>query len=183
MALWYISQSDAAQTLGVTTRMIQYWETQDLLHPELAVTGRNRRYTKRDLVEMRFIKALLVDQGYTVPALKEKLFSLQAPYDYDPAEVFWDPTRQVWTTPQQQAADVFEGLRPALGHHLQEALKGLRKMTPETASAALLELLQEVLLGPTRLKKPPRRTRKLNSGPEPSFEGGLPDPGFSSELF
>ena len=182
-ALWYISQSDAAQTLGVTTRMIQYWETQGLLHPELPTSGRNRRYTKRDLVEMRFIKALLVDQGYTVPALKEKLASLQAPYDYDPAEVFWDPTRQVWATPRQLSADVVEGLRPALDYHLREALKGLRKMTPETALTSLLELLQDVLLGPARLKKPPRRTRKLNSGPEPSFEGGLSEFGPSLELF
>lgn len=161
--------------------MIQYWESQGLLHPELPAEGRHRRYTKRDLVEMRFIKALLVDQGYTVPALKEKLGSLQTPYDYDPAEVYWDPTRKVWTTPKQMAAETFEGLRPALDHHLQEALKGLRKMTPETATAAFLEMLQDVLLGQMRMKKPPRRTRKLNSGVEASFEGTIP--AVSSELF
>ena len=180
-ALWYISQGDAARALGVTTRMIQYWEVQGLLHPELAAEGRHRRYTKRDLVEMRFIKALLVDQGYSVPALLEKLPSLQAPYDYDPKEVFWDPSRQAWTTSRQAAADLLESLRPGLDHHLQEALKGLRKMTPETATTALLEMLQDVLLGHARMSKPPRRTRKLNSGPEASFEGGLPP--ISSELF
>ena len=179
-ALWYISQGDAAQALGVTTRMIQYWESQGLLHPELATQGRNRRYTKRDLVEMRFIKALLVDQGYTVPALQEKLAFLQAPYDYDPKEVFWDPSRQIWTTSQQGAADLLLSLRPGLDHHLQEALKGLRKMTPETATAALMDLLQEVLLGQARMSKPPRRTRRINSGPEASFEGLPPS---SSELF
>ena len=74
----YISQGEAANYLGVTVRMIQYWEVQGLLHPECPQSGRQRRYTKNDLVELTFIKSMLVDHGYSVPSLKEKLQQLQA---------------------------------------------------------------------------------------------------------
>ena len=51
-AVLYVSQADAARVFGVTTRMIQYWEAQGLLNPELPAEGRSRRYTNFDLVEL-----------------------------------------------------------------------------------------------------------------------------------
>ena len=71
-AVLYLSQSDAARHFGVTTRMIQYWEAQGLLNPELEAEGRSRKYTNFDLVELKFIKTMVVDCGFSVPSLKEK---------------------------------------------------------------------------------------------------------------
>lgn len=154
--LLYVSQADAATALGLkSTRLIQYWESQGLLHPELPAEGRNRRYTRRDLVEMRFIHELLEKQGYSVPALKEKLKKLQAPYDYDPAEVFWDPKLERWTTREDIAAARLQELRPELDATTQQALEKLADQ--RRAASVLLDMVRDALEGRTVPKKASKR--------------------------
>lgn len=143
----YLSQADAAQLLGVTRRMVQYWESVGLLHPELPAQGRNRRYTPRDLVELRFIKSLVVDQGFQVTALVDKLRALEAPYDYDPTEVFWDPRDQSWKSRSQLAGEQLQTLRPQLDQRAADALQQLDPFEAETASRFLLDFLRDHLLG------------------------------------
>lgn len=155
-ALLYLSQSDAAKALGVTKRMIQYWESQELIHPELPLEGRNRRYTPRDLVELRFIKSLVVDQGFHVPVLREKLRKLEAPYDYDPLDVFWDPRDEEWKSRSQLAGEQLQSLRPTLDQQAAQALQTLTPLEADTASRFLLDYLRDLLLDkPAR--KPARR--------------------------
>ncbi len=110
----YVSQADAAKLFGITTRMIQYWETQGLLNPELPIEGRSRKYTNFDLVEMRFIKTMVVDHGYTVPSLREKLSSLQAPYYYDPEDAFYDLRDNTWKSRSIFAAEKLALVRSEL---------------------------------------------------------------------
>lgn len=165
-AVLYVSQADAARVFGVTTRMIQYWEAQGLLNPELPAEGRSRRYTNFDLVELRFIKTLVVDQGYSVPALKEKLEKLQAPYYYDPEDAFWDLRDQKWKARSDFAVEQLAGLRselePAAGEALQQLLPG----DPHAAARSLLDMVREFMEGKAVAKKRPRaRSRK------PSQEG------------
>lgn len=150
----YLSQSDAARALGVTVRMIQYWESQGLVHPELPAEGRNRRYTPRDLVELRFIRSLVVDQGYQVPALAEKLRQLEAPYDYDPGEVFWDPREQAWKSRQQLAGEHLQKLRPWLDDQAAAALRRLQPLEAQDSARFLLDFVRDFLL-----EKPQRRKR------------------------
>lgn len=152
--LLYLSQSDAARALGVTVRMIQYWESQGLIHPELPLEGRSRRYTPRDLVELRFIRSLVVEQGFQVPALAEKLRALEAPYDYDPLEVFWDPLDQHWKSRSQLAGEHLQKLRPQLDEKAGAALRKLQPLDPVEASRILLDFLRDVLL-----EKPRKRLR------------------------
>jgi DNA-binding transcriptional MerR regulator len=158
-ATMYVSQADAASALGLSSaRIIQYWESQGLLHPELPAEGRNRRYTKRDLVELRFIKSLVVDQGYTLPALKEKLKQLKAPYDYNSGEILWDPKAEQWKSRQQMLAEQMQELRPELDSLVQKALEGLLPKEPSRAAGALLDLIRDVLSG--RAERPRARARR-----------------------
>ena len=152
-ALLYVSQSDAARVLGVTQRVIQYWESQGLIHPELPLQGRSRRYTPRDLVELRFVKSLVVDQGFQVPQLAEKLQQLEAPYDYDPLEVFWDPRDHCWKSRAQLASEHLQGLRPQLDERAAAALKRLTPLTPEAAARFLLDFLRDQLSERPRARK------------------------------
>lgn len=152
-ALLYLSQSDAAKALGVTVRMIQYWESQGLIHPELPLEGRSRRYTPRDLVELRFIRSLVVDQGFQVPALAEKLKSLEAPYDYDPLEVFWDPRDQQWKSRAQLAGEHLQNLRPQLDERAGAAIRKLHPLDPAEAARFFLDYMRDLLLERPRKRK------------------------------
>lgn len=154
----YVSQADAAEALGLKVRQIQYWEAQGLLHPELPAEGRNRKYTRRDLVELRFIKTLVEDCGYSVPSLKEKLNLLQAPYDYDPLEIFWDQRDGRWKSRGMLAVELFNSLRVRLEPLAAEALERLLPGDLKRAITALLDLVREGLEG--RLETRPRRRRR-----------------------
>jgi DNA-binding transcriptional MerR regulator len=146
-AVLYVSQSDAARLFGITTRMIQYWETQGLLNPELPVEGRSRKYTNFDLVEMRFIKTLVVDQGYTVPSLREKLKTLQAPYYYDPQDAFWDLRDSSWKSRAAFALEQLAEVRDDLEPTAAKAITSLMPAEPEDIARNLLNLVREFLEG------------------------------------
>lgn len=154
-ATLYLSQGDAAKALGITTRMIQYWHSHELLNPELPQEGRSRRYTSFDLVELRFIKGLVVDQGFTIPSLKEKLEELQAPYYYDPEDAFWDLKDQCWKSRSDLGCEHFQNLREELEPTTAQALEALLPGDPERAAGAVLDMIRLVLLG-----KKPKRPRK-----------------------
>ena len=152
-AVLYVTQSDAARLFGITTRMIQYWEQQGLLNPELPVEGRSRKYTNFDLVEMRFIKTLVVDQGYTVPALKEKLATLQAPYYYDPEDAFWDLRDNQWKSRTVFAVEKLAEVREELEGTTSRALETLLPGEPKDVAKAVLNLVREYLEGKAGKKK------------------------------
>lgn len=164
-AVLYVSQADAARVFGVTTRMIQYWEAQGLLNPELPAEGRSRRYTNFDLVELRFIKTLVVDQGYSVPALKEKLEKLQPPYYYDPEDAFWDLRDKSWKSRANFAVEQLAGVRQELEPAAGEALVQLLPGDPRVAARSLLDMVREFMEGKAVPKKRGRpRKQSLNEG-------------------
>lgn len=170
----YLSQGDAARALGVTVRMIQYWETQGLIHPELPAEGRNRRYTPRDLVELNFIKSLVVDQGYSVPSLLQKLPLLEAPYDYDPLDVFWDPRERAWKSREEISGEHLQRLRPQLDEAAGDALAHLKSQEPGSTARFLLDFLRDFLLDRPRTRRRRRKgaaDRRFASGEYPSYEG------------
>lgn len=152
-AVLYVSQADAARVFGVTTRMIQYWEAQGLLNPELPAEGRSRRYTNFDLVELRFIKTLVVDQGYSVPALKEKLERLQAPYYYDPEDAFWDLRDKRWKSRADFAMEQLAGVRSELEPAAGDALRQLLPADPHLAVRSLLDMVRDFMEGKVTARK------------------------------
>ncbi|MBA3289161.1 MAG: MerR family transcriptional regulator, partial [Acidimicrobiia bacterium] len=56
------SGTRAAKIVGITYRQLDYWARTDLLRPSLTEasgSGSRRRYSYRDLLELRVIKTLL----------------------------------------------------------------------------------------------------------------------------
>ena len=60
------SGTQAAKVVGITYRQLDYWARTDLIRPSLtdaAGSGSRRRYSYKDLLELRVIKTLL-DAGH-----------------------------------------------------------------------------------------------------------------------
>ena len=71
------SGREAADIVGITYRQLDYWARTDLIRPSLADakgSGSRRRYSYKDLVELKMIKALL-DAG-------QKLERVRAAFEY-----------------------------------------------------------------------------------------------------
>jgi DNA-binding transcriptional MerR regulator len=77
MATDGFSGREAADIVGITYRQLDYWARTDLIRPSLADakgSGSRRRYSYRDLIELKMIKTLL-DAG-------QKLERVRAAFDY-----------------------------------------------------------------------------------------------------
>jgi DNA-binding transcriptional MerR regulator len=75
----------AAEIVGISYRQLDYWARTDLIRPSLADahgSGSRRRYSYRDLIELRLVKTLL-DHGI-------KLESIRAAFEYLHAELEGD---------------------------------------------------------------------------------------------
>src|SRR4029450_8638167 len=71
------SGREAADIVGITYRQLDYWARTDLIRPSLADakgSGSRRRYSAKDLVELKMIKTLL-DAG-------QKLERVRAAFGY-----------------------------------------------------------------------------------------------------
>lgn len=71
------SGREAADIVGITYRQLDYWARTDLIRPSLADakgSGSRRRYSYRDLIELKLIKTLL-DAG-------QKLERVRAAFDF-----------------------------------------------------------------------------------------------------
>jgi DNA-binding transcriptional MerR regulator len=67
------SGTRAAKIVGITYRQLDYWARTDLIRPSLveaAGSGSRRRYSYRDLLELRVIKTLL-DAGIRLESVRE----------------------------------------------------------------------------------------------------------------
>jgi len=63
----------AAEVVGITYRQLDYWARTDLVRPSLADangSGSRRRYSYRDLLELKVIKKLL-DAGIRLESVRE----------------------------------------------------------------------------------------------------------------
>src|SRR6186713_3337320 len=67
------SGREAADIVGITYRQLDYWARTDLIRPTLADakgSGSRRRYSYRDLLELKVIKSLL-DAGIRLESVRE----------------------------------------------------------------------------------------------------------------
>ena len=67
------SGTQAAKIVGITYRQLDYWARTDLIRPSLAEaagSGSRRKYSYRDLVELRIIKTLL-DAGIRLESVRD----------------------------------------------------------------------------------------------------------------
>jgi DNA-binding transcriptional MerR regulator len=73
------SGSKAAEIVGITYRQLDYWARTDLVRPSLEDakgSGSRRRYSYRDLLELKVIKSLL-DAGIKLESVREVFTYLQ----------------------------------------------------------------------------------------------------------
>jgi len=74
------SGTRAAQIVGITYRQLDYWARTDLVRPSLADasgSGSRRRYSYRDLLELRMIKNLL-DAGIRLEVVRDVFNNVRA---------------------------------------------------------------------------------------------------------
>src|SRR4029453_17020323 len=71
--------------VGITYRQLDYWDRTDLLKPSLALahgSGSQRRYSYRDLVQLKIIKSLL-DAGVKLQTARKAIGSLRTEHGVD----------------------------------------------------------------------------------------------------
>ena len=79
----------AAEIAGITYRQLDYWARTDLVKPSLAQaqgSGSRRRYSYRDLLELRAVKSLL-DAGIRLELVREVFAYLTEHLDEDVTRV------------------------------------------------------------------------------------------------
>ena len=78
-----------AEIVGITYRQLDYWARTDLVRPSLADaqgSGTRRRYSYRDLLQLRAIKALL-DAGIRLELIRDVFEYLEDQLDEDVTQV------------------------------------------------------------------------------------------------
>lgn len=79
------SGTQAAEIVGITYRRLDYWARTDLVRPsgtDATGSGSRRRYTYRDLLELKVIKKLL-DAGIRLESIREVFDYMRAHVDTD----------------------------------------------------------------------------------------------------
>lgn len=79
------SGTQAAKVVGITYRQLDYWARTDLIRPSLsdaAGSGSRRRYSYKDLLELRVIKTLL-DAGIKLESVRDVFEYLRHHVDAD----------------------------------------------------------------------------------------------------
>lgn len=79
------SGTQAAEIVGITYRRLDYWARTDLVRPsgtDATGSGSRRRYTYRDLLELKVIKKLL-DAGIKLESIREVFDYMRAHVDTD----------------------------------------------------------------------------------------------------
>lgn len=79
------SGKKTAEIVGITYRQLDYWARTDLVRPSLADasgSGSRRKYSYRDLLELRVIKSLL-DAGIRLESVRKVFQYLQQHLDED----------------------------------------------------------------------------------------------------
>lgn len=77
----------AAEIVGITYRQLDYWARTDLVRPRVvdaAGSGSRRRYSYRDLLELRVVKSLL-DSGIRLQTVRQVFTFLREHLDEDVA--------------------------------------------------------------------------------------------------
>ena len=83
------SGDEARKIVGITYRQLDYWARTELIRPSLADasgSGTRRRYTYRDLLKLKAIKAL-IDAGIRLALIRKVFEFLEEKLDEDVVQV------------------------------------------------------------------------------------------------
>lgn len=93
----FYTQKEAAEVLGITPRMLIYWEKQLLPGVRKRKGGRHRIYTDDDLKILRLC-FLLLEQGWDSKAVREKLQLMKKKKIRRINDLYWDINEKSWVT-------------------------------------------------------------------------------------
>jgi DNA-binding transcriptional MerR regulator len=98
--------------VGITYRQLDYWARTDLLHPSISQargSGSQRRYSYRDLVQLKVIKRLL-DAGVSLQAARRAIECLRSSgEDLATANLVIDDRRSVLARSGEEIVDLLQG--------------------------------------------------------------------------
>ena len=103
------SGRQAAEIVGITYRQLDYWARTDLIRPSLidaAGSGSRRRYSYRDLLELKVVKNLL-DAGIRLESVREAFTYLREHLGEDVASVnlvISRPPARCWCAPARRSS-------------------------------------------------------------------------------
>lgn len=83
------SGDEARKIVGITYRQLDYWARTDLIRPSLSDasgSGTKRRYTYRDLLKLKAVKAL-IDAGIRLALIRKVFDFLEEKLDEDVVQV------------------------------------------------------------------------------------------------
>lgn len=140
----YLNQGETAKFMQVSVRKLQYWESCGLLHREGVCQGGGRRYTRWDLVEINFIRALICECGFTINSLKAKLTLLESPYYYDPDKVIWDNCSHCWRSRSDIACQELKQIRCAFLPYVSQVLENMAPGGEREAAREIVDILRSL---------------------------------------
>ena len=133
------------EIVGITYRQLDYWDSTDLLKPSLAPaagSGTHRRYSYRDLVQLKVIKGLL-DAGVRLQTARKVIESLRSERggDWQTASLVIDGTNTVLARDGEHLVDLVrkgQGVLNivAVGNMTQELDAAIRRLTPPASGHA-----------------------------------------------
>jgi DNA-binding transcriptional MerR regulator len=136
------------EIVGITYRQLDYWDSTDLLKPSLAPaagSGTQRRYSYRDLVQLKVIKGLL-DAGVNLKTARKVIDSLrERGDDWQAADLVIDGVNTVLVRDGEHLIDLVRKGQGVLNivtvHNMTQDLDAaIRKLAPvQTASTSPAE--------------------------------------------
>ena len=144
----HYSGKKAAEIVGITYRQLDYWARTDLVRPSItdaAGSGSRRRYSYRDLLELKVIKSLL-DAGIRLESVRGAFDYLRAQLGEDiaSAQLVIDGSRAVLVRDGNELVDVVakgQGVLSILplGGVQREVDAAIVELSPPTGTPAATE--------------------------------------------
>ena len=129
--------------VGITYRQLDYWARTDLLRPSITEargSGTQRRYSYRDLLELKVIKRLL-DAGVSLQSARRAIECLrEAGADVASTNLVLNGTTSVLASSGEEIIDLLKGGQGVLnivplGHVMEELDAGVREHVTDQRAA------------------------------------------------
>ena len=142
------SGPQVCKLIGITYRQLDYWDRTDLLKPSLATakgSGTQRKYSYRDLVQLKIIKGLL-DAGVKLQAARKAVESLRTERggEWQTASLVLNGSDSVLARDGDHLVDLVRGGQGVLNvvplaHMVEELDAAILEIAPADATPAELQ--------------------------------------------
>ncbi|MCE7882270.1 MAG: MerR family transcriptional regulator [Actinobacteria bacterium ATB1] len=139
---------EAANLVGITYRQLDHWARKGLVLPSVVPasgSGSQRRYSYRDLVELKIIKSLR-DAGLSLQKIERAFSYIREQLDEEPAglRVFSDGNRVYASRSNEEIIDLLNSGQVVFGFALDPIRQELTGTIDELHPAAMGDVSPEV---------------------------------------